>query len=207
MPNATPSQEDEERTAHDQAEDVAGAGAESPPNAEFPIAIRDRVGGDAVDANHADTQRDRGKDAEQRGEEALALELRAEVRVNGAHLRDRHRRIDARDRRAHRRRERHRIADRAKHERHAHPLGLERCALAHELLPVERVDERLHFGLAAVLPRVGDDADDLARPLAVIVVEPERQAFADGLLARPVGGARTLRSPRRPTESSPDRRQ
>ena len=114
-----------------------------------------------------------------------ALELRVQVRVHGAQLHHRDAGIDARERGADRRRERQRIANRAEHERHAHPQRLERRALAHELLTVQRVDERLDVGLAAELPRVRDDAHDFARPLAILVVELERQALAERLLAGP----------------------
>ena len=79
-----------------------------PANAELTIAVGDGVCGDAVNADDADTERDGRENREQRRDEPLPLQLRIEVRVHRAHLRQRYRGIDARERRAYRCHERQR---------------------------------------------------------------------------------------------------
>lgn len=73
---------------------------------------------------------------------------------------------------------------------------LERRALPHELLPVQRIHERTHARLTARLRCVRDDSDDLARPLAIIVVS-KRTSHACRADPHPASTAvRTPRSPR-----------
>ena len=78
-------EQDDERPAHHEAEDVARARAERPANPELAVAIRDAMRGDAVDADDADPEGDRGEDGEERRDEAGALKLRLRVRVYRAH--------------------------------------------------------------------------------------------------------------------------
>jgi hypothetical protein len=169
--------------AHYQAHQVAGAGAQGHPHAEFLHTLADGVGDYAVDSGGGQRQRDYGEKRNQEQAEAVRGEGAAGDLVHQVDVRNGEVRIEVSDGRPQGSGEGRRVGGGADDKVAA--------TQAEGLLPRCQPECRLGGGGFGAVLDVAGDADD-RRPGGIAGAEPDVDALADGLFIGPVAAGHRL---------------